>query len=600
MIEILESRSVDLPRRRALARALARARWCWPAEAAGWSFEHAARLVPSGPPGITPGEVLLVTANEDCASLWVLLCHDLPPDEETRSFGKRAEGRWKDAAAALPRSLPLLWAPVAEARRAPHAALHLWSRPRLHREARPETVLDGPSFGLAFVLSLASRVLGARTPEDVVASACVGPDGRLEPAGEIAEKVDVVWRAAPRVRRLLIAATRDGAHAREAKRAAVGTAIEIHAVSSATAALRLVFGDGLASLLIGAGSDAARRRELVDSLFRLALSGRNQVLDWTPVQAAAARARQAWEGQLDEDEKRQLEFAEAVAARHESNAGVLPVPEEKWLQQMPVAVRVGLLANFVQHSADTATPPAEAIEALAEPYRAPAHESFPVQLKLMGALGRLHAVTGRAAQALPMQEQAAVAFFGQLEYAEVSFPLTEWYRLAGVSGDQQAFDRAERLHERVEERGGLGFSWATCPSTSTSKRFVGDDHGCRHERVELGDLGSARSVLVNVLCHDQLEHRLVTQAAFRPLLAELLDEFGVQQDRGWPQGSAKDNRAARCLDVVAQVALFELRQLRIFTPDHRPLLALAGGFLIFAGGSLLHMFASPSASWAGS
>jgi hypothetical protein len=146
-----------------------------------------------------------------------------------------------------------------------------------------------------------------------------------------------------------------------------------------------------------------------------------------------------------------------VASRHENNEGTLPLPDEAWLERMPRAVRVGVLANFVQHAADTGTPDPCSVEEIALRFLVPVHDAFPVQLKLLGALGRLLAATRRVKEALELQETLAGGFFAQLCYADVSFPLTEWYRLAGVCNDADAFRRAEAMRALVDERGGFGF-----------------------------------------------------------------------------------------------------------------------------------------------
>jgi len=83
-------------------------------------------------------------------------------------------------------------------------------------------------------------------------------------------------------------------------------------------------------------------------------------------------------------------------------------------------------------------------------------DAFLPQLKLEGALARLWAVTGRAEQALAAQATLAPALAALLEYAETSFPLSEWFRLAGALGRTEAFAGAAEFHARVVELGGLG------------------------------------------------------------------------------------------------------------------------------------------------
>lgn len=155
---------------------------------------------------------------------------------------------------------------------------------------------------------------------------------------------------------------------------------------------------------------------------------------------------------LDTEERRQLEFTRAVAARHENNQGPLPLPERDWLEKMPAPLRVGIVAHFVQQSADTGGPPAREAEAAARRHLVQGVDAFPPHLKLQGALARLLAVTGRESEALRLQEDAAIGFLERLADEDISFPLSEWYRLSGALGDVDAFLRAEEFLEKIETR----------------------------------------------------------------------------------------------------------------------------------------------------
>ena len=83
-------------------------------------------------------------------------------------------------------------------------------------------------------------------------------------------------------------------------------------------------------------------------------------------------------------------------------------------------------------------------------------EAFPPHLALLGALGRLLAVSGDAPRALEYQMEAARGFLERMDRESVSFPLTEWYRLAGALDDHSAFDAAETVRQTVEALGGVG------------------------------------------------------------------------------------------------------------------------------------------------
>jgi hypothetical protein len=230
--------------------------------------------------------------------------------------------------------------------------------------------------------------------------------------------------------------------------------LELIPVRTAAQALELAFGDALGVRLAEAGSDDARRRELVDAFFRLALVGRGAAVDWSPVERGAAIALRDWP--LAFDDRYRLRFAAGIAARHERNAGDVALPGSAWLDSQPAPIRVAVLSHLVQQSADTGAPAVAEIEPFAaKEVPADLGSAFVPQLKLAGALGRLWAVTGRAAEALELQQRVARAFVDMFEDAELSFQLSEWYRLAGALDDAGAIAGADAVLARLETTGGL-------------------------------------------------------------------------------------------------------------------------------------------------
>jgi hypothetical protein len=177
-------------------------------------------------------------------------------------------------------------------------------------------------------------------------------------------------------------------------------------------------------------------------------------VDWTPVERAAVLTSR--EG-LDAAHQYMLDFAGAVAARHERNEGVLPLPTAEFLESCPVEIAARVLAHLVQHAADTGAPDPEAVRRASQPYRAPSPRlAYLSQLRLEGALARLDAVTGQPRRALVTHRALADLFLDSDLPGEVSFPLSEAYRLAGVLGDRAAFDECERTAARTDAMGGLG------------------------------------------------------------------------------------------------------------------------------------------------
>ena len=291
-------------------------------------------------------------------------------------------------------------------------------------------------------------MLSLPLPPDLIASVAIDELGRTSRVDGLFEKLDGIATLAPRISRVLVAASQH-----DEVRSSAGR-LQLVPVRTAAQALEVVFGDALGIRLAEAGSDDARRRELVDAFFRLALVGRGAAVDWSPVERGARIALRDWPPAFDD--RYRLQFAAGVAARHERNAGEIAVPGPAWLDAQPAPIRVGVLTHLVQQSADTGTPSPDEIE----PYAATQvpkdlGAAFVPQLQLAGALARLWAVTGRAADALDMQQRVARAFVATFEDAQVSFQLSEWFRLSGALGDAEAFARAETFLAKLEATGGL-------------------------------------------------------------------------------------------------------------------------------------------------
>lgn len=414
---------------------------------------------------LAPGRVTGVSVRGSTVTLWNIDADPLSTGHGPRRvLGPDASAAWRSAGMALPRSMPLLWRSVEACVRHPPFTSRLGVYQASVGIEEREPLLDGSSFGLCFVLALASFLAECAVPVDIIASARVDERGVLRPVDAIELKIEGVVRLAPAVRRLLVAADQ----AAEAERASAGR-LEIVAVASAADALRLVFGDSLSDALVGARTDEAKRAELADTLFRLALVGRGAVVDWSPIERAAALALQTWTA-IDDDQRYRLVFARAVAARHARNEGELSMPTPEWLASQPAALRLGVIAHLVQQSADTGRPSALEAELFALAH-VPAYfenaltpdledatipslkDALVPHLKLLGALARLWAATGRVRAALALQQQLAHAFVASYAEEEVSYPLTEWFRLAGILQDAESFRRADELWRGLSARG---------------------------------------------------------------------------------------------------------------------------------------------------
>lgn len=436
------------PRRSREDLALDAGPWCWPpADTIAWETHVAQR---GSPPPARPGHVAAVTVRGQTTTLWHLQ-GGRPGAGASVALGADARASWRAAGIALPRSLPVLWRSVHEAALEPPVVRRLRAWMDAPGFEQRDAVVDGPSFGLAFFLLLASSALDCAVPGDVIASAAIDAYGRLSAVDGLRQKVDGICALAPGVTRLVVAADQ----AQEAVRHARGR-LDVIGAASAAEALDRVLGAQLSTLLVVAGSDPTRRAELTASFFRLALVGRGAAIDWSPVARGADQALQTWPG-LEADARYQLQFARAVAARHESNDGEVPLPDPAWLSAQPRVLRVQLLSHLVQQAADSGRPEPDAVEALASGEMAAAPtEAFVPQLRLHGALCRLWALTGRAERALADTERLARTAAGIFAPAEASFPLSEWLRLAGARGDAASFARACEVREQMLALGGFG------------------------------------------------------------------------------------------------------------------------------------------------
>jgi len=70
------------------------------------------------------------------------------------------------------------------------------------------------------------------------------------------------------------------------------------------------------------------------------------------------------------------------------------------------------------------------------------------ELRLLGALGRLRAITGDPQGGLALQRDATLAWVKR-HPEEASYSLSAWFRLAGALGDASSLDEAERARDRI-------------------------------------------------------------------------------------------------------------------------------------------------------
>lgn len=423
--------------------------WCWPrSEARTERLTRRVGPVPAIGIGCVP--VVSISEDEDTVIAW-RISPASGGGAQGVSLGPAMRKSWRAAGVALPRTLPVLWTSVRDAVRQLPVVVPLDGCRRTPGFVDPGSLVEGPSFGLAFCVHLASVVLGCAAPEHVLAAAAVDESGAVKPVGGLGRKIAGVTMLLPRVTDVLVSAEQVD----EARHAAGGR-VRIIGVARAADAIEFALGDTLSRLLVDAGYDADRREGLTASFFRLALVGSDTIVDWGPVARGAALAIDRWPAG-GPDAGYRLAFAHAVAARHESNRGRVHMPPSEWFATLPRMLRLQVLAHLVQQSADTATPDAAEIEARAVVELTARIEDAALQeLRLRGAIGRLRAVTGRAEQAHDDQRTIAEAFAALYAEDDVARPLSEWSRLAGALGDEASLAAACALHEQLLGRGGYG------------------------------------------------------------------------------------------------------------------------------------------------
>lgn len=538
----LRRQRLDDDARHRLTAVLGLGPWCWPENQDARAVAGA--LVREGPHSAVPGTALLLAVNGPNGSLWAIT-QNLPRVRGKLvivPFTAEAIGSWNDAILALERSLPAFWGPVAAAREPPREACLL---DEVASDA-PVLRLDGRSFGLPFLLAAASRLLGEPMPSDLVATGAVRSDGSVEAVEGIAVKVAALAACAPAVRRLVVPAGNLAEAAREIE--SLDAEISAIGVSSAAEAFQIVYCDSFEARIRDAGGEPKARRAITRSLRDLALSGRGAILLWESVRVAAEIALNSWP-EVGAFERCDLELARGVAARHDGLQGTIAMPDPRWLESLHESIRLDVMAQLVQCSADWGTPPPDEILPVAKAMLVDDSRMHPAHLRLQGAIGRLLAFRGDMRTALDLQRRSALAAIAGVAPGGASMPLCEWFRLAGIERDLAEIAAATAAADEAESLGALqGDDWAYL-SLARARAFVAAGH----------DLGSAvQGLLVLGEREDVAPH--VRWSALRWALRGLthagrIDEASAPRlslERGVARGGS-DGREARTFLALANL-----------------------------------------------
>ncbi len=421
---------------RAIAKRALHWPWCWPTDPTQTNnLQRTLSLDQTPPrPGVAP---LLAYLDQEHGEVFAIDLSGIHGQLDARPVDDAFNRAWVRALHAVPRTLPVLWDPLTELITPPAAFLVAYLQPP------SEAPLSGESFGLAFALAIASKVLGAPLPQDVAMTGTVDAYGEVGPVEGIATKIRTAARCCPQLRRVLVPMD----NLEEARCHAHGLAI--HGVATLSEAYALAFGDELEASFKAQDLAAAQAR--AHRLFLFALDSAPQsTIDWRPVAAAAQSILRDWGQELDAVHRAYLEQAGQIARRHKGESYDYVAPPRELIESLYAPQRVNLIAHWVQSAADRGRPSFANAEALALEHLQRGREAFAPHLRLLGALGRLYGlIRERAAEGLACQLEAAGAWIALGCGAEATYPLSAAFRLAGALEDLAAFDQAENLYAQA-------------------------------------------------------------------------------------------------------------------------------------------------------
>ena len=484
--------------------------WCWPHS--GEPLSRALAVVPDGPPLLSPGDVLLIA---DAAASTSLLSFR-PCRLGVDSFGdveftRDSHDAWANAVYAARHYMPLVWQPLRdEEKRILLGTRLFWQQ----REARDSWVgmVTGPSFGLSFVLSIASLLSGIPVPPEIAATGEVNHNGSVGSVGAIDNKIKAIHIWAPRVSTVLV--SRDDRD--RARHAARGTRLKIVSVSSTRSAVRRVFGQRINEEFSRAMTDSAGRRAVAARMMGMALGGDSKE-PWGPVRRTAVRARQLCRDAGADDEEVWFAWVAAIAGRHYNNRSIMPLLRPKRLERLEEKFRLGILAQGAQSAADTGSPDPVRFADLLQQF-ADVRNPLPHHLGLRGARARILAVIGRTHDAMTIQRDVARAFVDVGEVKSASRNLCEWYRLAGALNIPSQFDEAAALDRQMDDLG---------RRDPQSSAFIDLNRG--RAAVHLGDFGAENEALLRSVFERPRLERYVQLSAARWLI-QLLDRTNRSAD----------------------------------------------------------------------
>lgn len=187
-------------------------RWCFPTDLS--TISHSAVDDYFAQSSHNAGDVLLAAyvPLQDSGQLYRLHYEGRSPRLQVHDKTLTA---WLNARAAVPRSLPYFlphpdWRRMHTFPNMQPTGNRYYADARRHKEAHSmKRPVDGTSFGLAFALSIASRLLDEPLPDDLVGLARCDPQGKLGSVDGLDAKLKAIRLDAPRIRRVIISKEQD-------------------------------------------------------------------------------------------------------------------------------------------------------------------------------------------------------------------------------------------------------------------------------------------------------------------------------------------------------------------------------------------------------
>ncbi len=444
-LELLRSGLGERTEREALRHALSTP--CgWPADPA--LAERAIVLGCAPPSAWGPGQVVLASYGMDqSTAAWVSLTRGTQRDGSAYIVGSAADSSALAFRVAR-RDAPLLTRVSGDGPPTIQAVL-------VSKQGGHVRMLEGGSFGLAFVAAHLSNALGVPTTPNVCASVEIRADGSAHGVSGLAAKIEHIATHVLGVTRFVVARSQE----LEAKKIAgdlaarFGRALHIEGVSSVAEALGrpLFFPRPIAELLLDQWRDPADASEAVADVFDLATRGSNLLLGWSGVERASAEL--AAREDLSAGDRHRAEIARRIARRHTGVPDAEIPFDEPWLPALRGAIRPRVMAHVVQSHTDSCSSRWEEVVALATTphFMTERGDEFEDHLKLAGALGRAYASWGRFDEALVWLVRAIEGWRTHRLADQASHALSESFRVASLTRVDEALlrtlDDARRLFE---------------------------------------------------------------------------------------------------------------------------------------------------------